>query len=89
MYEWVSLWPKDGGRPHGECGKPAFIGTTDEGRKTLNFAERVTKKRVTSTEAYLKITSGATPPEIDFLSANLLKLRPELEIQPIFTILGK
>lgn len=36
MYEWVSLWPKDGGRPHGECGKPAFIGTTYEGRKTLN-----------------------------------------------------
>lgn len=40
MYEWVSLWPKDGSRPHGECGKPAFIGTTDEGRKTLNKSKK-------------------------------------------------
>lgn len=53
MYEWVSLWPKDGGRLHGECGKPAFIGTTDGGRKTLNgdLKELSTNKRQTSAEA--------------------------------------
>ncbi len=49
MYEWVSLWPKDGGRPHGECGKPAFIGTTDGGWKTLNgsLTECITDEQTT------------------------------------------
>lgn len=56
MYEWVSLWPKDGGRSHEECGKPAFIGTTDGGWKTLNggLKELTTDERPTSEAAKLR-----------------------------------
>ncbi len=57
MYEWVSLWPKDGGRSHEACEKPAFIGTTDGGRKTLNgrLEERISNEQPRSEAAQLVV----------------------------------